>query len=268
LNEKGAIMPGHDLTETLDRTISICARRETVFRYFTDSARFARWWGEGSQIDARKGGAVLIRFPGGNPIVRGKVLEVDPPRRIEFTYLLEGAAQGGAKEPGDSLVTITLDETEQGTRLHLRHAFASAKLRDQHVQGWRHQLAVFSKVVNEEQHNGLTGRVDAFLRAFGNPDGQTRRSLMESCATPGVVFRDAFSATEGIEDMLANLDAVQIFMPGITLERAGDVRLSQGTAIVPWVAKKSDGEPAGRGTNVFDLAPDGRIARVVGFWEG
>jgi uncharacterized protein YndB with AHSA1/START domain len=261
-------MPGHDLTETLDRTISICARRETVFRYFTDSARFARWWGEGSQIDARKGGAVLIRFPGGNPIVRGKVLEVDPPRRIQFTYLLEGAAQGHAKEPGDSVVTITLDETEEGTRLHLRHAFASAKLRDQHVQGWRHQLAVFSNVVNEEQHNGLAGRVDAFLRAFGDPDGQTRRSLMESCATPGVVFRDAFSATEGIEDMLANLDAVQIFMPGMTLARAGDVRLSQGTAIVPWVAKKSNGDPAGRGTNVFDLAPDGRIARVVGFWEG
>ena len=35
-------MPGRDLLETLDRTISICARRETVFRYFTDSARFAR----------------------------------------------------------------------------------------------------------------------------------------------------------------------------------------------------------------------------------
>jgi hypothetical protein len=46
-----------------------------------------------------------------------------------------------------------------------------------------------------------------------------------------------------------------------------DARLSQGTAIVPWVAKKSNGDPAGRGTNVFDLAPDGRIARVVGFWE-
>jgi uncharacterized protein YndB with AHSA1/START domain len=261
-------MTPRDLPETLERLISICARRETVFRYFTDSARFARWWGEGSQIDARKGGAVLIRFPGGGPTVRGQVLEIDPPRKIAFTYLIEAGAPGaGPKEPLDSVVTITLDEVEQGTRLRLHHGFASARLRDQHVQGWRHQLAVFSKIVNEEQHSRLTERVDAFLRAWGDPDGQKRRVLMESCAAPGIVFRDAFSATEGIEDMLANLDAVQIFMPGMMLERSGDVRMSQGTAIAPWIAKKSGGDVAGRGTNVFDLAPDGRIARVVGFWE-
>src|SRR5215470_8928902 len=176
-------MAPRDLPETLERLISICARRETVFRYFTDSARFARWWGEGSQIDARQGGAVLIRFPGGGPTVRGKVLDIDPPRQIAFTYLLEGGVPGaGPKEPVDSVVTITLDEVEQGTRLRLHHAFASAKLRDQHVQGWRHQLAVFSKIVNEEQHSRLTERVDAFLRAWGDPDGQKRRVLMESCA--------------------------------------------------------------------------------------
>ena len=42
-----------DLTETLDRKITIGARRETVFRYFTDSARFAKWWGAGSQMRGR-----------------------------------------------------------------------------------------------------------------------------------------------------------------------------------------------------------------------
>jgi hypothetical protein len=56
-------------------------------------------------------------------------------------------------------------------------------------------------------------------------------------------------------------------MPGITLARSGDVRLSHGTAIAAWVANKPDGNAVGRGTNVFDLSPDGRIARVVGFWE-
>ena len=84
---------------------------------------------------------------------------------------------------------------------------------------------------------------------------------------PGIAFRDAFSATAGMDDMLANLDAVQVFMPGTTLVRSGDVRLSHGTAIAPWVANKKDGSAVGRGTNVFDLSPDGRIARVVGFWD-
>jgi len=80
------------------------------------------------------------------------------------------------------------------------------------------------------------------------------------------VFRDAFSATEGIEEMLANLEAVRVHMPGMTLARAGDVRLAHGTALVTWTAAR-DGSPAGRGTNVVEFDGDGRIARVVGFWE-
>ena len=39
------------LPHSLDRTIVIRARRETVFRYFTDSLRWAKWWGAGSMID-------------------------------------------------------------------------------------------------------------------------------------------------------------------------------------------------------------------------
>ena len=249
------------LPETLERRIVICARRETVFRYLSDSERFARWWGQGSQIEPREGGAVLIRFANGI-VVRGEVTEIDPPRRIAFTY-----AMSGGDEPGDSLVTITLGEAPEGTLLHLRHDFASAKLRDHHVQGWRHQLALFSKVVCDEEHARAAERIDAFLRGFGDPDPAVRRSLMESCATPGIVFRDAFSATAGMDDMLANLDAVQIHMPGITLSRTGEVRRSHETAVADWTAGKSDGSVAGRGTNVFDFAPDGRIARVVGFWQ-
>jgi hypothetical protein len=135
------------------------------------------------------------------------------------------------------------------------------------VQGWRYQLALFSRVVADEAQDGVAERVDAFLRAWGEPDAKTRRALMESCATPGIVFRDASSATAGLDDMLANLEAVQLFMPGITLARAGGVRQSHGTALASWTAKRENGEPAGSGTNVFVLSPDGRIARVVGFWD-
>jgi hypothetical protein len=117
--------------------------------------------------------------------------------------------------------------------LKLHHAFSSARIRDHFVQGWRHQLAVFSKAVADEAQGDAALRVDAFLRAWGEPDAKTRRELMESCATPGIVFRDAFSVTEGLDEMLANLEAVQVFMPGMTLSRSGDVRRLHGTAIAP-----------------------------------
>jgi uncharacterized protein YndB with AHSA1/START domain len=250
-----------ELTEFLDRQISICARRETVFCYFTDSKRFARWWGEGSQIDARAGGAVRICYPNGITAT-GEVVEIEPPRRIVFTY-----AMGDQIRTNGSLVTITLDETEQGTLLNLRHAFSSPEIRDEYVQGWRYQLALFSKAVAEDGQADITQRVDDLLRAWGERDGRTRRALLESSATPGIVFRDAFSATAGVEDMLANLQAVQVYLPGMTLARDGEVQLSHGTAIARWKATAQDGSPRGRGTNVYDLSPDGRIARVVGFWE-
>lgn len=247
-----------DLNETLDRQVTICAPRETVFRYFTDSERFALWWGEGSRIDGRPGGSMLIRYPNGQT-ASGEVREIEPPRRIVFTYVMPGETA--------SEVTITLDEVKQGTLLRLHHAFSSAKIRDHFVQGWRYQLALFSKTVSAEVHARAADRVDACLEAWGSSDAAARRSLLGSCAAPHIEFRDAYSATSGLDDLLAHLDAVQVYMPGVTLSRDGDVKVSHGTAFAGWKASKPDGSPAGKGVNVYDFAPDGRIARVVGFWE-
>ena len=135
------------------------------------------------------------------------------------------------------------------------------------MQGWRYQLAVFSRAVADDALPDAVERVDAWLRAWGEPEAGQRRALLASCATPDVVFRDAYSATEGLEDLLAHLDAVQVFMPGVTLSRDGDVRLSHGTALARWTATRADGAVQGKGINVYDLSPDGRLARVVGFWE-
>ena len=55
-------------------------------------------------------------------------------------------------------------------------------------------------------------------------------------------------------------------MPGVVLERQGDARSCQGLALVDWSVRGPDGDPRARGTNVFELAKDGRIARVTGVW--
>ena len=244
----------------LERDITIRARPETVFRYFTDSARFARWWGEGSTIDPAPGGRVRIRYPNA-VVVTGEVVEIDPPRRIVFTY-----AYGETPGVDPTLVTIALEPHADGTRLRLRHEFSDAKTRDAHVQGWRYQLAVFARLVSEEALAAAPEHVDAFLAAWSEPDAARRRELLESCAAKTLVFRDQFSATDGIDEMQANLEAVRMHMPGVSLVRAGDVRVVHGTALVGWTAEK-DGAPMGRGTNVVDFDGDGRIARVVGFWD-
>jgi uncharacterized protein YndB with AHSA1/START domain len=126
-----------------DRTVVIHAAPETVFRFFTDSARWAKWWGAGSTIDPQPGGKVYILHPGAVE-VSGEVLEINAPERIVFTY---GFATGKPIPPGSSRVTILLEPVPTGTRLHLQHEFPEAAPRDEHVQGWRFQLSLFSNVV-------------------------------------------------------------------------------------------------------------------------
>src|SRR5215813_6961561 len=99
------------LPHTLARTLVIQARREIVFRYFTDTERWARWWGAGSTIDARPGGRLKIRYPNGVEVL-GEVIEIAPPERIVFTY---GYENGKPIPLGGSHVTIELEAQNKGT---------------------------------------------------------------------------------------------------------------------------------------------------------
>jgi len=246
----------------LDRTVTIAARRETVFRYFTDSERFAAWWGQGSTIDPKPGGAVRIRFP--NAIgAGGEVIEIVPPERVVFSY---GFESGQPIPVGASRVTITLEETAGGTLVKLRHELPSAEVRDEHVQGWRYQLSVFANVVAKEAHKGAATLADRFFACWGETDAARRRGELAAIAAPELEFRDPYSCTSGIDDLNAHIAAGQRFMPGVVLERQGDARSCQGLALVDWTVKGPDGNPRARGTNVFELTKDGRIARVTGLW--
>jgi uncharacterized protein YndB with AHSA1/START domain len=253
-----------DLDNVLERTVVIRALRSTVFRHLTDSGRFAAWWGAGSRIDPRPGGDVHIRYPNG-AVATGAVVEIDEPERVVFTFGYEG--EGKPLAPGASLVTITLEEVPEGTLLRLRHAFAEAAVRDMHIQGWRYQLAVFSVVAARAQHGDPGSLVDRFFGAWSETDTARRRSTLEEIAAPALSFRDAYSATDGIADLVEHISASQQFMPGMRLERRGEVKHCQGTAVADWVAVAADGSERGRGCNVIELAPDGRIVRVVGLWS-
>ncbi|MGA3324499.1 MAG: SRPBCC domain-containing protein [Terriglobia bacterium] len=250
-----------ELPYHLDRTVVIKAKPETVFRFFTDSARWASWWGTGSTIDAKPGGKVYIRHPNGIETV-GEVLQVRHPESITFTY---GFASGKPIPPGSSRVTIRLEPDEAGTRLHLLHEFAEAGPRDEHVQGWRFQLSLFSNVVANEVYADAAIAVDAWFRAWAIPDDKSREELLAKIVTPEIQFHDRFSLLEGLADLKAHTSAAQRFMPGIRLQRKGEIRHCQGVVLADWVAVDSDAKERMSGTNVFVFKSDGKIDSVTGF---
>jgi uncharacterized protein YndB with AHSA1/START domain len=253
------------LTHRLDRTIVIGAPQAAVFKYFTDSARWAAWWGAGSTIDPRPGGRVFVKHPGGTES-SGEVIDITPPSRIVFTY---GFNSGKPIGPGESLVTIDLEPADAGTRLRLSHAFAedAVAARDEHVQGWRYQLSLFANVVANEIHGKTAGLVDGWFDAWNETDAAARASKFGAIAASGVRLRDRFSCIEGAGELTLHVGAAQRFMPGFRLQRAGDPRHCQGVVLADWTAAGPDGQVRAQGTNVFTLGPDGRIEGVTGFWK-
>ncbi|HEX5214604.1 MAG TPA: SRPBCC domain-containing protein [Vicinamibacterales bacterium] len=251
-----------DLPHRLDRTVVIGAPRETVFRFFTDEARWASWWGKGSTIDPRPGGNILLVYPG-DVRAAGQVVDIAPPHRIVFTY---GFVSGKPIPPGSSRVSIELEPIAGGTRLTLVHAFADAAVRDEHVQGWRYQLSLFANLVADVVHAGAADRIDRWLALWAEPDPAARQAALAAIADDGVRFGDRYSRVEGRDDLLPHIAAAQRFMPGMRMARDGNVRHCQGLVLADFTMTGPDGVVKGKGTNVFEFGPDGKILRVTGFW--
>ncbi|MGH7677657.1 MAG: SRPBCC family protein [Gemmatimonadaceae bacterium] len=247
----------------LDRTVSIQAMPDVVFRFFQDSERWARWWGAGSTIEPKAGGDVYIRHPGGVES-RGKVLEIDPPRRLVFTY---GFSTGKPIPDGSSRVTIVLEPQPKGTRLRLTHELSDEATRDEHVQGWRFQLSLFANIVADEANANAARYVDLWFEAWAEPDAIARQKMLSEVAVPEVRMQDRYSNLDGMDDVLPHIAASQRFMPGIRLRRAGGIRHCQGMVLADWTMTGLDGKERGKGTNVFVLGPTGRIEWVTGFYS-
>ena len=248
-----------NLPFSVEREVLICAKRATVFRYFTDSERWARWWGPGSRIDARPGGEMLICYPGG-ATAQGTVETVEPVERVVFTYGYD--RPNTPIPPGGSRVTITLTEVRGGTRVVLQHDVATQGVRDEHVAGWRYQMAVFGDVVTRELAEPARETIDRYFAMWSERDPVARRAALADVCSEDIVYRDRFGYASGRDDFDGHIAAAQVHLPS-QLERDGDVQLTLGVALVGWRAGD-----AARGTSVIELAPDGRIARVTGFWRG
>lgn len=255
------------MTETfphhMDRTIVIGALPDAVFRFFTDNARWAAWWGVGSTIEPQAGGRVLVRHPGGVEAI-GEVLDITPPHSLSFTY---GYASGVPVAPGQSRVTIRLEAVNEGTTLYLRHEFAEPDAVHHHVQGWRYQLSLFGNAVANEIHADAASIADRWFNVWSNPDAATRDADLQPLVAPDVTMRDRFSLIVGESDLREHLAAVHRFMPGLTLTRDGDVRHCQGVVLADWVANSADGQVRGKGTNVFTLNALSEVESVTGLWN-
>ena len=121
-------------------------RRERVFAACVEPERLAEWWGPagfttlGVDLDVREGGRYRITMqpPDGEAFhLRGTFREVDPPRRLAYTFEWE------EPDPDDRETIVTLSFLDQpaGTRVVLDQGqFATDARLALHTAGWTETL--------------------------------------------------------------------------------------------------------------------------------
>jgi uncharacterized protein YndB with AHSA1/START domain len=115
--------------------VRIGAPPADVFPYFVDPALMIQWIGEWADLHPEPGGLFALDFS--KTPVRGEYLEIDPPRRVVFTW---GVAGRESLPPGSTTVEVTLTADGPDTVVQLLHHGLPTEAFDSHLEGWTIRL--------------------------------------------------------------------------------------------------------------------------------
>jgi uncharacterized protein YndB with AHSA1/START domain len=125
---------------TLRRELAIDASPETVWEFLVDPEKATRWMGQTASLDARPGGMYRVEVIPGNTAL-GEFVELDPPRRLVYTWGWEPGGIDKTTPPGTSTVEIELVPSGDGTTLRFTHRdLPSEEAVQSHAHGWDHYL--------------------------------------------------------------------------------------------------------------------------------
>jgi uncharacterized protein YndB with AHSA1/START domain len=126
-------------TSVIEHEIRVAARPETVFAYFTDPARMVQWMGVEATLDPRPGGVCRVN-PNGHGVMLGEFVEVDPPRRVAFTWGWEEELFSVPPQSTEVEVSFTPEGADTIVRVVHRRLPSGAAANFHHA-GWDHYLA-------------------------------------------------------------------------------------------------------------------------------
>ena len=142
-------------SRVVELQLRLDAPPEEIFPYFTDAERYVHWQGVKAELDPRPGGLYRV-WMDAKTVARGEFVEVEPPRRVVFTWGWEG---DDLVPPGSTTVELTLEADGDGTILAIRHfGLPDGEAAAMHEEGWRFFTGRLASVARGEDPGLLSGK--------------------------------------------------------------------------------------------------------------
>jgi uncharacterized protein (TIGR03086 family) len=119
-----------------EKSVLVPLSADETFTLITEPDRLRRWQVVTARVDLRAGGDYRWTIIPGHSVA-GTFIEVEPGRRVVFSWGWEGSAD---LPPGASTVIITLEPAAGGTLVHLTHEGLTSEQEASHAAGWTHYL--------------------------------------------------------------------------------------------------------------------------------
>ncbi len=93
-----------------------------------------------------------------------------------------------------------------------------------------------------------------------------RRQLLERAVSEDCTYSDPVGSTSGREELIAYIEQFHVTYPGSTFDNH-KLLDHHGEAIATWTRLQADGSSAGDGNSYAHFGEDGRLVRIVGFFD-
>ena len=112
----------------------------------------------------------------------------------------------------------------------------------------------------------ITAIVTRYMAAWNEPDEAARRALLEQCWSDDGVYLDPRASLTGRDELARHIGAMQASRPGARLEFMSGIDVHHDVARFLWRLVRADGTCGETSVDFGEFGPDGRLAKIVGFF--
>jgi hypothetical protein len=112
----------------------------------------------------------------------------------------------------------------------------------------------------------VTAVVDTYFAMWNEDDADVRAKHIEAAWATEAAYADPLNGAHGYDELAAMVDAVHAQFPGHRFQRTSEIDQHHALVRFDWELVAPDDTVTAGGVDVGELAADGRLSRIAGFF--